>query len=304
MAGWVELSLRVPAPACATIEALFESAGAIAITQDRGDGDRFAEPGLGPAAPWTHSTVMGLFETRVDLTAVERQVRAALGPDIVLARKRVPEQAWHEVWKQSWQPQLHAGGLCVCPTWCTPPPQATRVIWLDPGGAFGTGTHETTALCLDWLAGAHGLRGASVLDFGCGSGILAIAAALLGAVRVSAVDIDPEAVAVARANVALNRVEDRIALGQPDSASGAHDILLANILLEPLLALAPRFAGLLADGGSLVLSGLLVNQVPRVLEAYAAGFTMAAAVTRGDWALVAGHKRALTGTRQELPATC
>lgn len=292
MAGWVELSCGVPAASCAAVEQVLEAAGALAITQDGGNGDLFDEPGLAPGPGWTRCTVTALFEAPADLDAVERSLRAVLGADLAIARKTVAEQAWHEVWKQTWQPQLHAGGLCVCPTWCTPPAQATRVIQLDPGGAFGTGTHETTALCLDWLAGASGVRGARVLDYGCGSGILAIAAAVLGAAHVTAVDLDADALAVARANVALNGVEAGVSLGPPESLDGAHDILLANILLEPLLALAPRFAALLAAGGRLVLSGLLVQQVPRVLEAYGAGFTMAPPVTRGDWALVAGCRRA------------
>ena len=166
------------------------------------------------------------------------------------------------------------------------------MLRIDPGRAFGTGTHETTALCLDWLTTDAALAGRQVIDFGCGSGILALAAACFGAAEVDAVDIDEDVLAVAQDNIALNGFSDRIRVATPDALTGRRaDVLVANILQEPLLALAPSFATLLVPGGRLALCGLLVHQVPRVLEAYAAGFTMAPPQIRGDWALLRSEER-------------
>jgi ribosomal protein L11 methyltransferase len=291
VSGWVELSLRVRAGNYERVETLLEGAGALAVTREAGSGELFGEPGEPAGAGWSEATVSALFDAHVDLRAIEAGLAAQLGGGLAIARRAIADAPWHEVWKQGFAPQNHAGGLCVCPTWCEPPPSARHVLRLDPGGAFGTGTHPTTALCLDWVATAPNLGTARVLDYGCGSGILAIACAVLGAPAVTAVDLDPAALDVTRENARANGVADRLHVIPPDALDGQFDVLLANILLAPLLALAPRFAGLVAPGGALVLSGLLEAQTARVLETYAGAFTMAAPVHRGEWSLLAGRRR-------------
>jgi ribosomal protein L11 methyltransferase len=168
-------------------------------------------------------------------------------------------------------------------------PQAIR-IELDPGLAFGTGTHPTTALCLEWLDSQH-VAGRQVIDYGCGSGILAIAAARLGAASVLAVDIDPQALIATRDNAGRNGVAERIAItGDPLIGPDSADVLLANILAGPLVELAPRFAGAARSGGRLALSGLLLEQAETVTAAYRPWFDIATTATRDGWVLIAGRR--------------
>jgi len=169
--------------------------------------------------------------------------------------------------------------------------EAQCLIELDPGLAFGTGTHPTTALCLEWLDSAP-LQSKSIVDYGCGSGVLAIAALKLGAASALAIDIDPQALIATRENAARNQVTERLTVALPDAASGRQaEILLANILAEPLMELAPAFAERVVPGGTIVLSGILRGQAPPVASCYAAWFDMRPAIIRDDWALLHGVRR-------------
>lgn len=292
MSGWLELRLRLPAAHCAALESALEALGALAITEGEGDVDVFAEPGVVNADSWSMLSLTALFDEAAEVDAIEAAVSAALGSTDACTWQAIPDQPWHQVWKQDWSPQSYAGGLCVCPSWCEPPADASHVIRLDPGGAFGTGTHETTALCLDWIGAVLAPGRGRVIDYGCGSGILAIAAAKRGIGPVVAVDIDDEALAVARENVVLNDCTAAVSVARPESlADGTADVLLANILLEPLLLLAPRFTALVVRGGAIALSGLLATQLPQVEAAYRAAFVLDAPVIRGDWALLTGTRR-------------
>jgi len=197
---------------------------------------------------------------------------------------------WAERWKDYWQPQAYAEGLWVCPSWCEVPASAVHVVQIDPGQAFGTGTHESTTLCMNWLARAA-LNDRRVIDYGTGSGVLAIAAMKLGAQHVSAVDIDPAAVRVARQNAALNDCAGQIMIGTPDALSGSPvDLLIANILLEPLLNLAGSFFELLKPGGQIVLAGLLAEQVEQLVERYTPNFSFEPAQQLNGWALLVGER--------------
>jgi len=186
---------------------------------------------------------------------------------------------------------MHFGAnLWVVPSWLTPPePDAANII-LDPGMAFGTGTHATTAMCLEWLA-AHPPRNLEVIDYGCGSGILAIAALKLGAAHALATDTDPQALTVSHENAERNQVTGRLALYLPDAlpAQASADVLLANILAGPLVQLAPRLTALVRPGGRLILSGLLASQVAEVETAYATHFVFERRVHDG-WAMLAAQK--------------
>ena len=292
MSAWLELRCRVPAARYAEFESCLEALGASAITTSEGDTEIFGEPGVVSSHEWQVFTLTALFEGSVDREAIAAALKPLLNADADLVFTVLAEKHWAEAWKEHWQPQRFANDLWVCPTWVEPPADARHVLRLDPGRAFGTGTHETTALCLDWLAEEPRLDGARVIDYGCGSGILALAAACFGASYVDAVDIDDEALQVARENIELNGYAERIRVGRPDTLlEQAADVLLANILEAPLLALAPRFARLVPHGARIALSGLLTTQVPHVLAVYGAAFSMEAPRTRGDWALLSGTRR-------------
>ena len=292
MSEWVELRLRAPARDYGKLEGVLEGLGASAITTSEGDTEVFGEPGVPNDREWETFTVTALFEASADRDRIIKRLTPFMKADANPVFTELAEQHWADSWKDHWQPQRFANDLWVCPTWCEPPADARHVLRLDPGRAFGTGTHETTALCLDWLAQEAGLTGARVIDYGCGSGILALAAACFGASYVDAVDIDDDALLVARENIVLNGHGERIRVGRPDHLlEQAVDILIANILEAPLLALSPRFARLVPRGGRIALSGLLTTQVPHVLAAYEASFAMEAAQVRGDWALLCGTRR-------------
>ena len=292
MSAWLELRCRVPVARYAELESQLEALGVSAITTSEGDTEIFGEPGVASDREWQVFTLTALFEANVDREAIATALKPLLDADAELVFTLLAEKHWAEAWKEHWQPQRFANDLWVCPTWVEPPADARHVLRLDPGRAFGTGTHETTALCLDWLAEEPRLDGARVIDYGCGSGILALAAACFGASYVDAVDIDDDALLVARENIELNGYAERIRVGRPDTLlEQAADVLLANILEAPLLALAPRFARLVPHGARIALSGLLTTQVPHVLAVYGAAFSMEAPRTRGDWALLSGTRR-------------
>jgi ribosomal protein L11 methyltransferase len=197
---------------------------------------------------------------------------------------------------KNFKPMRFGERLWICPGDQLPPAELLPasgpiIIRLDPGLAFGTGTHATTAMCLEWLDGAQ-LAGKRVIDFGCGSGVLAVAALKLGAAHATAVDIDPQALIATRDNAQRNAVEDRMSIhaADIDIAAPAH-VLLANILADPLISLAPKLAGLVVPGGKLVLSGLLREQAAQVSIRYAEWFDVAQPVFRDDWARLDGVRR-------------
>ena len=294
MSDYFEVRLECAANAWPALEALLEDLGAAAITQTGGDTPLFAEPGVAAGDAWSWFAVEALFESHSDAAVITQAVHELLGTDIAIGIRPLADRAWADAWKAGWHPLSFAGGLCVCPSWCEPPASASHVIRLDPGQAFGTGTHESTALCLDWLAGLAPLTEQVVVDYGTGSGVLALAASLLGAAAVVAVDIDPEAIATARANVSANGCDALIEVGEPALTDGCSaDVLVANILAEPLLALAPRFAALVRPEGRIALAGLLAVQAAPVTAAYRPHFALELAGQRGDWVLLAGTRRAV-----------
>lgn len=292
MSGYVEFRVAVAAPHWPALEALLDELGAVAVTQSGGDRALFDEPGVLEDSAWSAFVVEALFEPVCDRAAIAAALRELLGTDVMLTERLITDQAWAETWKQHWQPMRFAGGLCVCPSWLEPPAAARHVIRLDPGQAFGTGTHESTALCLDWLGGLAPLTARTVIDYGTGSGVLALAASLLGARRVLAVDIDRDAQIAAAENVLRNDCAAVVRVGAPDLVDGVVvDILVANILAAPLVGLAARFAALVRPGGRLALAGLLETQAEAVAAAYTAAFDLTVAAARGEWILLAGTRR-------------
>lgn len=293
-AGWLKFALPAPAAAVPALERALEAAGAcaVSVTARGGDAPRFAEPDGADPSLWPECMVEGLFGADMDLDAV-RATLAGAGFDVADARcERFADADWQARSRAEFAPLRFAGDLWIVPTWHAVPAAARHVLRIDPGMAFGTGTHPTTGLCLDWLGTQSDLTGRSVLDYGCGSGILALAARRYGAARVVGVDLDPLACRVARENAALNDCADIPFLLPEELGTERFDVLIANILLNPLIALAASFEARLMPNGRIGLSGLLAAQVPAAMTAYAPRFKMDAPVLRGEWAFLSGRKRA------------
>lgn len=268
---------------------VLEMHGALSITMlDENDQPIF-EPNPGETPLWQDSVILALFE-KISEAEAAQQALSSVYPKLCFRLKTIPNQDWVQATQDSIHPLLFGENLWVCPSNCLPPaPDAVHVI-LDPGLAFGTGTHPTTAQCLTWLDGAS-LQEKTVIDYGCGSGILAIASLKLGAKLAYAVDIDPQALIATQNNAEKNTINpDQLLLGEPTALSVPVDILLANILLSPLLSLQHRFSSLLKPGGQLVLSGILRTQVKTLIEAYQIpNWIYQETRYEGDWALVVFH---------------
>ena len=272
-------------------DVLFEL-GAVSVTLEDAADDPVLEPAPGATPLWPTVVVKAVFEAGSDADVVAAALAQAL-PDAPAPRFEVlPDKAWEREWLKDFRPMRFGRRLWVCPDGMpAADPDAIR-IELDPGLAFGTGTHPTTALCLEWLD-EQDVRGWHVVDFGCGSGILAIAAAKLGAAAVHTMDIDPQALIATRENADRNGVGDKVAVtGDPTLDDTSADLLLSNILAGPLVDLAPRFARAVRPGGRLALSGLLTEQVDTVTAAYRPWFDICTTATRDGWALLAGRRRA------------
>jgi ribosomal protein L11 methyltransferase len=287
-----ELVLRVSeARVEAVSDALADELGALAVTVEDADADSdgeraiFGEPGLPPPrAAWAQSTVRALFDDDARATAAATLLLAQDGAAVrVQALQAVPDADWVRLTQSQFTPVEITPTFWIVPSWHEAPAAAERVIRLDPGLAFGTGTHPTTRMCLRWIA-RHAQPWPRVLDYGCGSGILAIGAALHGAVQIDAVDIDPAAVEATRANALANGVALNAAL--PQAAQGRYALVLANILAKPLTLLAPLLTAHVAAGGHLVLAGILERQVDELRAAYASGCTLAVSDSEDGWVLM------------------
>ncbi len=292
--SWIQITTTVPE---ALVEPLYEalmSTGALSVTQAEGGQEEIFEPELGTTPLWADTRVTGLFEADTDGEAVVRQLVAAL-PQLKAGQFKVEileDKDWVRAWMDQFQPMRFGRRLWIVPSWCQPPePEAVNLL-LDPGMAFGTGTHPTTAMCLHWLD-AHPPIGQRVIDYGTGSGVLAIAAARLGASAVHGTDIDPQAITASRANAERNRVTLDLRLVNDFEAAPPPpaDLLMANILSGPLRQLAPTLCAHLRPGGTLILSGLLTEQAAALIDTYrACGVDLALADTQDGWALLAGRK--------------
>jgi len=256
----------------------------------------FGEPGLpAPRSAWRHSRVVALFADQAAAEAAAAVMLARFGGQGVSidALREVADQDWVRLTQSQFEPVAITEQFWIVPSWHAVPPTATRTIRLDPGLAFGTGTHPTTRMCLRWIARHADALAASwhrTLDYGCGSGVLAIAAALHGARGIDAVDIDEAAIEAARANAGANGVDLRC--GPPELAHGAYDLVLANILATPLKLLAPLLTARVAPGGRLVLAGILDRQADELAAAYAPGLALGVADREDGWILMAAQRPA------------
>jgi ribosomal protein L11 methyltransferase len=246
----------------------------------------FGEPGMpAPAQAWLRSQVIALF---ADQALAEQAAHILKLQDFfenasLIRIAEVPPQDWVRLTQSQFEPVEITPDFWVVPSWHEAPAQARQVIRLDPGLAFGTGTHPTTRMCLRWIA-LHLHKGRRVLDYGCGSGILAIGAALCGAAEVDAVDIDADAVTAAQANAVANQVT--VNTGLPDMAQGQYGLVVANILAAPLKVLAPLLCGHVEQGGHLLLAGILSRQIEEIQQAYAPYLQLQVADTQDGWVLM------------------
>jgi ribosomal protein L11 methyltransferase len=249
----------------------------------------FGEPNMpAPAAGWLRSHLIALFADEAQATDAAKllALQTFFENCALLSINVVPEQDWVRLTQSQFEPVPITPTFWVVPSWHEPPAGAQWVLRLDPGLAFGTGTHPTTRMCLKWIA-EHPPMGQRVLDYGCGSGILAIGAAMLGAASVSAVDIDPDAVIAAQANAVANHVE--LNLGLPDTAWGQYPLVVANILAAPLKVLAPLLCSHVAAGGTLLLAGILDRQTEDIQAAYQPYLDLQVADTQEGWVLMRGQ---------------
>jgi len=299
---FLQLILPIGAADPAPYEDALLAAGASSITlEDEGD-DPVLEPLPGTTPLWPRVRVKALFDGEADrdgiLQVLAGELSGALSEPLSrITFETLADRAWEREWLKDFRPMRFGRRLWICPGGQQPDAEQLRdspapvLIELDPGLAFGTGTHPTTALCLEWLDSAA-VAGTRVLDFGCGSGILAIAAAKLGATEVLAIDIDPQALLATHDNAERNGVAQLISARLSDGSSVAPvDVLLANILAGPLESLAPTFATQVRAGGLLVLSGILRNQAEAVATTYAPWFDIAPVVVRDDWVRLDGVRR-------------
>ena len=296
------LAVQVPATSVeATSDRLGDELGALAVTVDDADAGSadeqpvFDEPGVGATGVWQRAVVTALFETEdaaVRAAAAVLATAAQTGASI-LAIAPVADDDWVRRSQSQFGPTAIADDFWIVPTWCEVPAEARRSIRLDPGQAFGTGTHPTTQMCLRWLVGHERAESGCwrrVLDYGTGSGVLAIAAALFGAVEIDAVDLDPAAVEATRANAAANGVS--LGVGLPDLAAGTYSLVLANILATPLKILAPLLCARLDDGATLLLSGILERQADELIAAYAPWLALRVADVQDGWIFLVGTRSA------------
>ena len=280
-------------------ESALEAAGALAVTLRDADAETpderaIFEPGVGETPLWSSLVLEALFDDGHDRAALALALCAAL-PQLAPQRlhfRVIEDQDWTRAWMDNFKPMRFGRRLWVYPWNIEPPADDDHVVVrLDPGLAFGTGTHPTTALCLEWLDGLD-LRGRTVIDYGCGSGVLAIAALKLGAARAIGIDNDPQALLATHDNASRNGVADRLEAHLPaDTPSIQADVFVANILAGPLAELAPRFAELCQPGAPIALSGILDGQQHDLLPHYASAFEHLQTATRDGWVRIQGRRK-------------
>jgi ribosomal protein L11 methyltransferase len=291
MGSFLELVIETTRDAAEAVEEALFAAGAQAVTLEDAADTPVLEPRPGETPLWPTPRAVGLFDGGDDARAAIVTTAAALGIDPgAITVRAVADRPWEREWLKDFRPMRFGRRLWICPGGQRADAPDAVVLELDPGLAFGTGTHPTTAMCLEWLDGV-GLHARTVLDYGCGSGILALAALRLGAATATAVDNDPQALLATDENATRNGLADRLTVLTPERLAGTtFDVVVANILALPLIELAPRLSALTTPGGALVLAGLLDEQAPAVAAAYRPWFDVSIYASRAGWTALAGRK--------------
>ncbi|CAG0907737.1 unnamed protein product [Cyprideis torosa] len=295
--AWLQIHTRLSSSDYSAVETLLEDLGALSLTLMDALDQPIFEPPLGSEPLWNEIKVSALFDADTDPFLIHAALQGLNEVSLHEWRdERLEDDDWERKWMARFKPMQFGSNLWIVPSWHEAPDPDAVNISLDPGLAFGSGTHETTALCLQWLS-EQTLNECDVLDFGCGSGILAIAALKLGAKRADGIDIDPQAITASRNNAEKNGIDlDDFSLHLADDLpSEPYDVVVANILSVPLIELSETLATFCRAGGRIALSGILREQATSVSEAYAPWFTMSEPEFRGDWTR-------LTGTRNDRAA--
>ncbi|WP_443191489.1 50S ribosomal protein L11 methyltransferase [Pseudomonas indica] len=290
---WLQVRLAITPEQAETYEDALLGVGAVSVTFMDAEDQPIFEPDLGTTPLWSHTHLLALFEADVDPANLVAHLELLTGGPLPEHQiERIEDQDWERSWMDNFQPMRFGRRLWIVPSWhAAPEPDAVNLL-LDPGLAFGTGTHPTTALCLEWLDGQD-LTGRQLLDFGCGSGILAIAALLLGAERAVGTDIDPQALEASRDNAERNGIDHaRFPLYLPEALPAEQaDVVVANILAGPLVSLAPQITRLVRPGGLLALSGVLAEQADEVRAAYQDAFELDPTAEKDGWVRISGRRR-------------
>lgn len=286
--NWLQCFIDIPRQQAEQYEDMLLVLGASSVTyRDAADQPLF-EPGPGEIALWDNVQLVGLFTEEFEEETLRAQLAAEFGTALPPVRfEPLEDQVWERAWIEHFQPMAFGKRLWIYPSWAEVPDDDSVILRLDPGLAFGTGTHPTTALCLEWLD-AQDMQEKTVIDYGCGSGILAIAALLLGAQSALCVDNDPQALTATQDNAQQNHCAEKLQMQLVDTKGEAinaqADVVLANILAGPLRELAPLIAPLVKPGGDLVLSGILAEQAEDVMSAYRAfGLAFEPPAIREEW---------------------
>jgi ribosomal protein L11 methyltransferase len=291
--AWHQFTVTTSEQLAPQLADFFDGLGAVSVTYMDAEDEPVYEPAIGETKIWTRTQVIALYELDADIEKIKTSVYAHFPSEALLAwdYEAIADQAWERAWMEYYHPMKFADRLWVCPTGQEQYEADTVCLTLDPGLAFGTGTHPTTALCLEWLA-SHDLQGKTVIDYGCGSGILAVAAVLLGAKHAYAVDIDPQALTATQDNALKNNVQEKISCYLPEHFVPVQaDVVLANILAKPLIELSEPISALVLPQGDLVLSGILYEQAESVSTAYQEAIAFAPPVQQEDWIRLDGSKR-------------
>lgn len=295
---WLKLQFTdIDAESVDALEDALLASGAQAVTLEDAADQPLFEPDIGTTPLWTRSVLTALFPADADIATVisELESQLPLGPLTALPlwrRELLEDKDWVRAWMDHYHPIKFGDRLWICPSWQAPPDPEAVNLMLDPGLAFGTGTHQTTALCMRWLNDTP-LEGAQVIDYGCGSGILGIAALLLGAKHLTGVDIDPQAVTSTRVNAERNQIApERYEVYLPqETPDHQADIVLANILAGPLIELSQTLTDHIRPGGWLVMSGVIRSQVDEVVTAYEHRLAEIEVTYQDEWARIAGRRR-------------
>ncbi|MEQ5572292.1 50S ribosomal protein L11 methyltransferase [Providencia huaxiensis] len=290
---WIQIKINSTAQQAEALGDELIETGAVSVTfQDSHDTPVF-EPLPGETRLWGDTDVIGLYDAETDMKIVVAQLENSplLNAGFIHKIEQLEDKDWEREWMDNFHPMRFGERLWICPSWRDVPDPTAVNVMLDPGLAFGTGTHPTTSLCLQWLDSLD-LEGKTVIDFGCGSGILAIAALKLGAAHAIGIDIDPQAITASRDNAQRNGVSERLSLylpkDQPDDLQA--DVVVANILAGPLRELAPMISVLPRPGGLLGLSGVLATQAEGVADAYRSTFEIDPVAEKEEWCRITGVK--------------
>jgi ribosomal protein L11 methyltransferase len=305
--SWLQISITVEQKLSKQVETLLLDQGACSVTLKDAADEPIFEPAPGEMRLWQKTVVTGLFENTPEQNSIIANLQSSLEDDAAeIEVETLEDKDWSRTWMDHFQAMQFGERLWVCPHHVDPPDSEAVNLRLDPGLAFGTGTHPTTSLCLSWLD-QHCDQQKNILDFGCGSGILAIAALMLGVQNADGIDIDAQALEASEINAKTNQVANRLQVYTPEQFKVIQDnkletgkdtnedakkyaIVVANILSGPLIELAPTLAGYTQPNGEIILSGILLEQADAVTKAYARFFTMNSPVEKEDWVLLHGRK--------------